>query len=408
MLIDWLTLKICSSKIEPDVLSVLRGDANTILCISPDGEHLWETPSRVSIRSDTHKLSISVGGFIVISGSPARFMPDDFGIYDNVFGSLDIVYCANLMLKHIENTMGVKLPYYKKWNLTRIDITQNYFLSGGSADVERVLSHWRHVEMGKYKTTTFDDSVYVQVKNRINSGKAYWKGKQLVKDYRSRFPTVYENITKDLAYDEYAYEAALDFIRDNPNLTDFEKTRDTKLVHDIYVKGVEMAKRLRLAMSLLRLEAIFGSRYWNEKNKKTGVYLYRLKSWYKYTPDDIITMFDNYFETRFGRGVAVEKIDNLLDSFIDSAIELGYSKSTGRSAFQTFNNIKTFGKFNVYSKNNSSSLLAKSTYYKHKKIALNAGLTFADFETGAILPLQRSTINLQAVNSWSELYSLAS
>jgi len=408
MLIDWLTLKICSSRIKPDVLALLRGDANTILCVSPDGEYLWDQYSRVNIKSDTHQLNIAVGGHLVISGSPARFMPDELNLNDNVFGSLDIVYCANLMLNHISKVLNVELPSYKKFTLTRCDITQNYYFKNGAFDINRILSHWKSSDLGKYATSTHGTSIYWQKGNRINSAKAYYKGEQIIKDFRKRFPDQMKDIKEDFCFDYVALQLGLDAICEDESLNDFEILEKTKLIHTNWAKKSELSKRIRLSQHLLRLEAVFGSRYWTEKNKKTGLYLYKLKSWYNYTADDLMKMHFDYFETRLGKGVDVKNIDCLQDEFISSAVSLGYPVSTGKNAYKTFTLVKQLGKFQVYSKNNPNNLIAQSTFYKHRKIALNAGLTFADFESGTIVPFKIERLDFIEVNSWEDIEALAS
>lgn len=408
MLIDWLTLKICSSSIEPSLLALLRADANTILCISADGTLEWETMGRVSIKSDSHQLTVSVGGFVCITGSPARFMPDKFSIHDNVFGNLDIVYNANLMLGHIEKTLNVQLPNYKKWSLTRIDVTENYFIKGGAYGVERVLSHWRTAEMGKYQTSTYNDSIYIQKGNKINSGKAYYKGAQLLKNYRKLIPEIMKNIKEDFCFDSVICQIALDKVCLDKSLNDFQIMEKTKHIYSIWSKSDEASKRLKYTSSVLRLEATFGSRYWNEKNKKTGVYLYRLKSWFNYSEIDLKKMFDDYFDSRIGRGVEVNNINDIKSLFINSALDLGFPSKSGENAYKTFTLVKQLGKHEVFSKNNPDSLLKRSTFYQHKKIALNAGLTLADFEGGVVVPFKRDSIELIPVSSWLELQNLAS
>lgn len=408
MLLDWLTLKICSSLIPVDSLSLLRGDADTILCCSPTGEYKWESYSRVNVKSDSHQLSVAVGGFVTISGSPARFMPDDLDLNDNVFGSLDIVYCANLMLGHIEKTMGIILPNYKVWNLNRCDITQNYFFKNGESDINKILSHWKSVDYGKYATSTHGTSIYWQKSNRINSAKAYYKGAQLLKDFRKRFPETMKDIKEDFAFDYTALQLGLDYVCSNEDLNDIEIMKQTKTIHNMWSKKQELSRRIILAQHLLRLEAVFGSRYWNEKNKKTGLYLYRLKPWYNYTEKDLIKLHFDYFETRLGKGVDVKNIDCMKQKFIDSALELGQSSVTGVNAYKTFTLIKQIGKWQVFDKHNDNSLIPYSTFYKHRKIALNAGLTFADFESGVIVPFKIERLDFVAVNSWYDLEKLAS
>jgi len=408
MLLDWLTLKICSSRIKPDVLAALRGDANTILCISPDGEHLWDQFSRVSVKSDTHQLNIAVGGYVVVSGSPARFMPDDTNLCDNVFGSLDISYCANLMFRHIEKTMDIELPTHTDWQLSRCDITQNYFFESGAFDINRILSHWKNADLGKYATSTHGTSIYWQKGNRINSAKAYFKGAQIIKDFRKRFPDQMKDIKEDFCFDYTALQLGLDNICKDRALNDFEILEKTKIIHDNWSKKTELSKKIRLSQHLLRLEAVFGSRYWSEKNKNTGTFLYKLKPWYNYTESDLIKMHFDYFESRLGKGVDVKNIDCMKETFIASAVELGMSPITGNNAYKTFTLIKQIGKFQVFSKDNPNSLMSRASFYRHRKIALNAGLTFADFESGVIVPFKIERLEFIEVNSWSDIERLAS
>ena len=402
MLIDWLTLKICASKISQPVLDLLRGDADNILCISPSGELVWETLSRVNIKSDSHQISLAVGGHIVISGSPARFIHDEHGFNDNVFGSMDIKYCANLMIGHICSVMSIGLPAINEWSVTRIDITENYFLSGAQSDIERILSHWRQTESGKYATVTYGNSIYVQKGNRINSGKAYYKGAQLLKNYRKRFPDIMKDLQDDYCFDDVALELAIDNIC-NSNYSDDYILEKTKEIYNIRQKRKEIERRLNLSRHILRLEATFGSRYWNEKNKNTGKYLYKLKEWYNYTENDLKKMFDDYFDTRFGKGMTTQDINNITDKFITAAIDLGFSKRIGMASYKTFCMVKQLGKFEIYSPNNPNSFLAKPTFYRHRKIALQAGLTLADFETGRILPFTRKNIEMIPVISWHQI-----
>lgn len=433
--LDWLSLKVCSSLVEPSALATLRGDTDTILCISPDGEEKWESHARLNTRSDTHQLAVGVGGFVSVTGSPARFVPDDDCIFDNVFGSLDIVYCAKLMISHIETTQNVKLPHYKLWSVTRIDVTQNYFLKGGSFDVKQVLSHWRHSEMSKYKVVTYEDSIYVQKGNKINSGKAYYKGPQLLKDYRKRFPDIMNDIKTDFVFDDTTCQLALDNVCSDSSLNDFEILEKTQLIHERWRKTSEISKRLKYCSSVLRMEATFGNRFWNEsaplkekdcngkllikpftmkqinerlqKPLQKQKYIYRNKEWYNYTEKDLKKLFDDYFDTRLGKGVDVKTTKDLSAAFRDASLDLGFSETLGKNAYKTYIMIQKIGKFNVYHKDNPESEVKKSSFNKHKKIAMHAGLTHADWESGEIIPFKRRSIDFVPVSSWEDLRLLA-
>lgn len=50
------------------------------------------------------------------------------------------------------------------------------------------------------------------------------------------------------------------------------------------------------------------------------------------------------------------------------------------------------------------SLMTKSTWYHHKKLLNQIGISWADFNEGNIVPFRRKTICLDIpVNSWDEI-----
>ena len=189
MLIDWITAQVCTSKLTPETFQKLKDMSGYIISINPDGTIEYETFRRESIKSDSHKITASLGGFFQITGSPARLHPDPLDLHDNVFGSTDIVYNFNLMSDFVKKELNIDLPDFKQWNITRLDITQNYFLKNGG-QVERVLNHHRKAEAGRFATATHGNSVYISKKNQVVSGKMYAKGPQLLKDFKKRFPTI--------------------------------------------------------------------------------------------------------------------------------------------------------------------------------------------------------------------------
>ena len=72
--IDWLTLRLDLSD-HPHVLkglSAYKMQAGRIICISGDGEMVWEKLERAVIRSDSHQVVFDVGYNVCIHGSPAR------------------------------------------------------------------------------------------------------------------------------------------------------------------------------------------------------------------------------------------------------------------------------------------------------------------------------------------------
>jgi hypothetical protein len=401
MLIDWMTLKICTSKLSVEAFDELKSRTGRIMSINPDGTVEYETFRRESIRSDSHQVTCSLGGFFQITGSPARLFDDELGLFDNVFGSVDIKDNFYKMLNHVEQQLGVKLPEIKHWQLTRLDITQNYFLEN-AGQVERVLNHHRKAEAGRYQTATFGNSVYVSKGNQVVSGKMYAKGTQLKKDYLKRFSTEMKNIKEDNCFDSVALDIAIDMC--DP-IKDFEKIKQLCIYHD---RGYELSKRLLQAQGLIRFEAQYGSRYFKQDLNKIGKnYAMYKKHWYDLTESDIKRMYEDFWNSRVGKGVDTVDTKEIKQRFENAAIELGLKSGYGLKAFATWNLIKSIGHLNVYSPKNDNSLLTRATFYRHKQIAIKAGLTESDFQSGEVLPFSRDTIKMVEVNSWSELKKIA-
>ena len=86
---------------------------------------------------------------------------------------------------------------------------------------------------------------------------------------------------------------------------------------------------------------------------------------------------------------------------------MGLKSGYGLKAFSTWNLIKTIGHLNVYSPKNPDSLMSRATFQRHKQIAIKAGLTQADFQSGEVMAFSREVINLVAVNSWADLKKIA-
>ena len=400
MLIDWMTAKLCTSKLSIEAFSELKSRTGTIISINPDGTIEYETFRRESIRSDSHAITCSLGGWFQITGSPARLHPDNLDLHDNVFGSTDMVYNFNLMRDFVMKEIGIDLPTYQHWDLTRLDLTENYFVEN-SGNVERVLNHHRKAEAGRYQTATFGNSVYISKGNQVVSGKMYAKGVQLMKDFRKRFPDLMKLIKDDYSYDECALDLAISLCKDD----EIQKIKELCVMFD---RVKELSTRLKISSGLIRYESQFGSRYFKQDLKKIGVgYKMAKKYWYQLTDKDLKKMHSDFWCSRVGTGITTMNINEIKLKFEESAVQLGFKSGYGLKAFATWNLIKSIGHLNVYSPKNDNSLLGKRTFYIHKKIALNAGLTQSDFQSGEVMPFSRETIQLVSVNSWSDLKKLA-
>jgi hypothetical protein len=400
MLIDWMTAKLCTSKLSFEAFEKLKSMTGTIISINPDGTVEYETFRRESIRSDSHAITCSLGGWFQITGSPARLHPDNLALHDNVFGSTDIIYNFNLMRDFVMREIGIELPTYHHWDLTRLDLTENYFV-GNSGNVQKVLNHHRKAEAGRYQTATFGNSVYISKGNQVISGKMYDKGVQLIKDFRKRFPSLMKLIKEDFSYDECALDMAISLCDDS----EVEKIKDLCIMFD-QVK--ELSKRIKIASSLIRYESQFGSRYFKQDLKKIGSgYKMPKRHWYQLTEKDLKDMHKDFWHSRIGKGINTMDIKIIKQKFESAAVELGFNSGTGLKAFSTWNLIKSIGHLNVYSPKNENSLMSLTTFNRHKRIALKAGLTQADFQSGEVLPFSKETIDLVAVTSWEQLNKLA-
>lgn len=177
-MIDWLTLKVDAMELPRDTVAKLRSRSGRLIRVAADGEVEWEIVARENVRSDSHQVTVAMGGELTISGSPARVMQTS-----NVFGSGDPIECARAMLAFVRRTCQVELPDYNAWRVTRVDVACNYDL-GGLAQVREALMSLRHAEGGRYQLRTAAESVYWSVGSQLRSGKAYAKGPHL--EYQRR------------------------------------------------------------------------------------------------------------------------------------------------------------------------------------------------------------------------------
>ncbi len=236
-MIDWLTLKVDAMALGQEQRDRLRSQTGRVVKISPTGEVEWETAARESIRSDSHQVTVCMGGELTVSGSPARVLGTS-----NVFGSGDIRECAAAMLRFVSVQVGVTLPHLEAWRVTRADVTHNYDL-GSLANVRQALLSLRHAEGGRYQLRTAAESVYWSVRSQLRSGKAYAKGPHV--EYQHKKGQV------ELSQDE-----------------------------------------LQLAGRLLRLELSLRSQWWRERSNQ---------QWHTYSEGQLDELHAEYFAPLVGK-----------------------------------------------------------------------------------------------------------
>lgn len=235
-MIDWLTLKIDAMDLDPRTAQSLRDRSGRVLKISPAGEIEWETSAREVVRSDSHQVTVSMGGELSISGSPARVLASN-----NVFGSCDPLECGKAMLDFVARTCAVTLPKYSAFRCTRMDVTENYDM-GSLHQVREALMALRHAEGGRYQLRTDAETVYWSIRSMLRCGKAYAKG-----------PHAHYQVKRGQA--------------------EFSK------------------EQLEQVQRLLRLELSLKSQWWRERSGKP---------WWAFSADDLATIHQEYFSPLIG------------------------------------------------------------------------------------------------------------
>lgn len=277
-MLDWLTLRVDASILDEAALASFRSSQDRILRLDPGGAIKWEIPAHESIRSDSHQVTVRLGSDLSIKGSPARVMGKD-----NVFGSDDIVACAQAMLSFVAQTREITLPRYTAWRLTRADITHNYDL-GSAAAVRQALHELSIAEGGRYQKQCHAGTVYWSSRSSVRSGKAYAKGPHMLVQVRAG-------------------------------------------------KASFTEEEMELGQRLLRLELQLKSWYWREQAQKP---------WYEYTANDFQRIHEEYFTPLIGT-IEVVQMDNVREKCIDAAQQLGKPESWGMGAYRYWVLIREVG-----------------------------------------------------------------
>jgi len=188
MLIDWLTLRHpLTPALGTYVHEKIRDCMGLTVCINADGSERWKKNNLdiEKLRSDFQGLfwSITNDGesqqYLTIGASPSSL---EFGGV-NVFGSLDIEYGAQILLKHARKALSSILPSFEQWQCRRIDVTCNYDL-GNVSQVKQGLRLLLSTDAPRRRTNSDrkgGDTVYWNPSSDLRAGKAYHKGAHLRK-----------------------------------------------------------------------------------------------------------------------------------------------------------------------------------------------------------------------------------
>ena len=331
MLIDWMTLSTDASLLDPRTVEKITGEQDKIMRISPEGEVKWVMPCRANIRSDSHQITVRIGSYLDIQGSPARTK----GTQDNVFGEATPVNAFLDMVQFLSNTLEVSLPCDPTcWRLTRMDVTGNFDL-GSLPNVRQALNYLRHVEGGRYQVKTEAETVYWAKSSRLRGGKAYAKG---------------------------------------PHMRYLVEKGQVDLTPD----------QLFLVDRLLRLEMRLGNQFWRER---------AAQRWYQWSSGQLYEQFTAYFGQFIGKVEVVE-----MDKLLDELVKIAPTEGLAKAAYRTWLLIQSHGM------ERARELMTKRTWYRHKRLLQDCGVSWADFHHRALVPFRRKTIVLSdPVRSWEDL-----
>jgi len=295
-----------------------------------------------ALRSDSSGLfwqlqSDGKRQYLVIGGSPASI---EFGV--NVFGELDIQYCASVLIKEACRELSAILPPFESWQCRRIDITGNYALPDAQS-VKQALRQLSISEGGRRKASNDHrggDSVYWNPSSDLTKGKAYHKGPQLRRLVRMG----------KLDLDE---------------------------------------EFLALADRLLRFEHTRGAR-WFRRLAEQGL------CWYDLTCQQLIGFFMEFFG-RLVDGVEVKDMER--HELVQKIKEInGCTAAQAESAFATYRNIRADG-FDV-----AKGFISARTWYRHMAMLRKVGISDADLVSGNVFQFRPVRVVLALpVSSWAEL-----
>lgn len=159
----------------------------------------------------------------------------------------------------------------------------------------------------------------------------------------------------------------------------YQLRRDQCVVND---------EELTMADRVLRLELSLKSQFWRER---------ATKRWLDYTEADLEKLHEEYFGNLIG-STEVTEMDDLLQRFEQVAPTEGQALS----AYRTWTLIKAVGV------RTTQDSMPRATWYRHKKIMFDAGLSWADFHDRKVVEFRRRPLILgQPVRCWEDLRRVA-
>ena len=151
-------------------------------------------------------------------------------------------------------------------------------------------------------------------------------------------------------------------------------------------------EQMNLVQRLLRLELGLRRHYFARQLRKP---------WYELTESELTMVHNDYFGQLIGN-VEISERSDMRRACVEAAQRLGMSEGIGKAAFLSWTVIQSQG-YQAW-----RDYCPRSTFYRHKKILREAGLSYADFAARNVIPLRMRKLEIATpVRSWGELRKAA-
>lgn len=350
-LIDWLTLKLpISAAAYPSLFEKMLAFQGHLGAWNCEGEMTWQkkTLDIDALRTDSPGLFWQLSGdgtsdTLIIGASPASL---EHGL--NMWGSIDINHCADVIISHAQKALSCLLPQRDAWQVRRIDVTANYALPD-AASVKTALEQLLVTPGARRRPASgkgAGDTDYWNMTSDLSKGKAYHKGPQVAHLIR--------------------------------------KNKLGATVEPVTPEHLELLDRV------LRLEHTRGAR-WFRRLAENG------QRWQDLTPSKLIDLHTEFFSPIIGTGIEVKNMER---PQIIAAI-MTASKCTenqARAAFNTYRNCREDG----FTQTKES--MVSRTFYLHQKLLRAAGISDAHLRTAKLIPFPRVRFQLASpVANWEDI-----
>ncbi len=147
-------------------------------------------------------------------------------------------------------------------------------------------------------------------------------------------------------------------------------------------KAQATAEELELAELLLRLEAMFGNEWWR-RVRLSGVNQWTV---------DLAAAYLGYWSGLIGQ-VEVAEMG-----------ELEMIKRVAKTEGQALSAYRTWGLVKMLGHKEAAESMRRSTWFEHRKVLFDAGLSWGDLAAGNVVPIRRRLLVLERpVKSWEDV-----